>query len=63
MPSVSKAQRHFMGMCQHSDHPPSNCPDMSEKQYHEFSSTKEKGLPMHVSKKAEENLRNGFRRK
>lgn len=63
MPSVSKAQRRFMGMCEHSDHPPENCPHMTQQQFHDFASTPEKGLPVRVSKRAEGDLRRGYRQK
>lgn len=63
MPSVSKAQRRFMGMCEHSDHPPSNCPSMSQEQFHDFASTPEKGLPYRASKKGKEDLANGYRKR
>jgi hypothetical protein len=46
MPSVSKAQRRFMAMCEHSPkHATSKCPDMTVKQMHDFAATPEKGLP------------------
>jgi hypothetical protein len=63
MPSVSRAQRRFMGMCEHSDHPPENCPDMTHEQFHDFASTPERGLPLRVSKKQKEDLQNGYRRR
>ena len=63
MPSVSKVQRRFMGMCEHSDHPPDNCPNMTQSQFHDFASTKEKGLPMRVTKKQKGDLLNGYRKK
>jgi hypothetical protein len=67
MPSVSKAQRRFMGMCEHSDHPPASCPNMSKAQFHDFASTSEADLPEHSSvrmtKKAKENLSRGYRTK
>ena len=61
MPSVSKAQRRFMGMCEHADHPPDRCPHMTHQQFHDFASTKEKGLPYRVSKKGKESMRRGYR--
>lgn len=27
MPSVSRKQQRYMGLCAHSDHPPASCPD------------------------------------
>jgi hypothetical protein len=60
MPSTSKAQRRFMGMCEHSDHPPDRCPKMTQEQFHDFASTKEKGLPYRASKKGKESLVNGY---
>lgn len=60
MPSVSKAQRRFMGMCEHSNHAPASCPKMTKEQLHDFASTPEKGLPMRIGKKATENLRQGY---
>lgn len=45
MPSVSRAQRRFMGMCEHQpEHAKGKCPDMTKQQYHEFAATTEKGL-------------------
>jgi hypothetical protein len=52
-----------MGMCEHSDHPPENCPHMTHQQFHDFASTPERGLPLHVTKKQKENLKNGFRKR
>jgi hypothetical protein len=48
MPSVSKAQQHFMGAAYaraKSGHPRSSDPDMSVSQLRDFASTKTKGLP------------------
>ena len=46
MPAESKAQRRFMGMCQHQpEHARGKCPDMTQAQYHDFAATPEKGLP------------------
>lgn len=63
MPAKSKAQRRFMAMCQHSDHPPSRCPDMSNEQYDHFSKTNEKDLPFRATKKDKRDLGNGYRSK
>ena len=50
MPAVSKAQRRFMGMCEHNPkHAAGKCPDMSQSQMSEFASTSEKELPMRKS--------------
>jgi hypothetical protein len=44
MPAVSKAQRRFMGMCEHNpQHAKGQCP--SKAVAAEFSHTSEKGLP------------------
>lgn len=44
MPSVSKAQQRFFGMCEHGGG--KNCPTgMSKKQMHDFASTPTKNLP------------------
>lgn len=61
MPSVSRVQRRFMGMCEHSDHPPDRCPNMTKEQFHDFASTKEKGLPYRASKKGKEALARGYK--
>ncbi len=46
MSSVSKAQRRFMGLCEHDpQHAKGKCPDMTQQQFHDFASTPEKGLP------------------
>lgn len=51
MPAVSKAQRRFMGMCEHDPkHAQGKCP--SVKVAKEFSSTSEKGLPERKAKKS-----------
>lgn len=67
MPAVSKAQRRFMGMCEHSDHPPDRCPSMSKAQFHDFASTSEADLPettaVRMTKRSKENLSRGFRTK
>ncbi len=50
MPAVSKAQRRFMGMCEHDPgSAQGKCPP--KKVAKEFASTKEKGLPTRVKKK------------
>lgn len=54
MPSVSRAMRKLMAVAEH--HPEEvsaknrGVLSMSHQQLHEFSSTKEKGLPEHVRK-------------
>lgn len=67
MPAVSKAQRRLMGMCEHSDHPPESCPNMSKSQFHDFAATSESDLPeyapVRMTKKSKENLSRGFRTK
>jgi hypothetical protein len=67
MPAVSKAQRRFMAMCEHSDHPPDRCPSMSKGQLHDFASTSESDLPetsaVRMTKKSKENLSRGYRTK
>lgn len=51
MPSVSKAQRRFMAMCEHDPkHVQGKCPNLSVKQMHDFASTKEKNLPARKKK-------------
>lgn len=46
MPSVSKAQRRFMAICEHQpSHARGKCPDMTKEQLHHYAATKEKGLP------------------
>lgn len=54
MPAVSKAQRRYMAICEHSDR--EDCPDMSKKQYRDFSRTKEKNLPHRKSKRRKRRL-------
>ena len=50
MPAVSKAQRRFMGMCEHDPkHAQGKCPSRAVAA--EFSGTSEKGLPMHKKRK------------
>jgi hypothetical protein len=52
MPSVSKAQQHFMGMEYGKKKAGEKTDvDMTRKQLKEFASTKTKGLPGHVKKK------------
>lgn len=67
MPAVSVAQRRLMGMCEHADHPPASCPNMTHQQFHDFASTSEKDLPerspVRVSKRQKEDLLNGFRKR
>lgn len=47
MPAVSKAQRRFFAICEHSPaHAIGHCPKLTTKQFHDFASTKEKGLPV-----------------
>jgi len=59
MPAVSKAQRRFMGMCEHNpQHAQGKCPDMTKAQLHDFAATKEKGLPQKKTRK--KSLRNLF---
>ena len=56
MPSVSKAQRRLIGLAEH--HPEQVSAEnrsilsMKHSDMHDFASTKEKGLPEHVAKKA-----------
>lgn len=49
-PAVSKSQRRYLAM---EEHMPASKRDvkMSKKQFQDFTKTKEKGLPEHVSKK------------
>lgn len=63
MPAKSKAQRRFFGMCEHADHSPANCPDMSKSQMHDFAATPEKDLPYRVTKEQDQAFRDGFKRK
>ena len=63
MPSVSKVQRRFMAMCEHSDHPPERCPNMTQEQFHDFASTKEDKLPYRATKKQKEDVSRGYRTK
>ena len=44
-PAVSKAQRRFMGACEHGAGYASCPKGMSRKQFRDFSRTKESGLP------------------
>jgi len=48
MPSVSKAQQHYMGMKYGEAKEGKNTTDMTKKQLKDFASTKTKGLPGHV---------------
>ena len=46
MPSTSKAQQHFMAMCEHDpQHAQGQCPSMTHQQFHDFAATSTKGLP------------------
>ena len=49
MPATSSAQRRFFGMCEHADHPPDRCPNMTKAQMHDYAATKEAGLPKKAS--------------
>jgi len=50
MPSTSKAQRRFMAICEHDPkHAQGKCPNMTKQQFHDFASTKEKGLPTRIT--------------
>lgn len=52
MPSTSITQRRFMAICEHDPkHAQGKCPDMTQKQFHDFSSTKESGLPRYASQR------------
>jgi len=51
MPSVSKAQRRFMGACEHGAGYESCPKGMTKQQMHDFAATKEKGLPERVTPK------------
>ncbi len=48
MPSVSKAQQHYMGMKYGEAKEGKNTTDMTKKQLRDFAATKTKGLPGHV---------------
>ena len=51
MPSVSKAQRRFLAMCEHGESTRGDCPDMSRQQYRDFTRTSEKHLPYRAKRK------------
>ena len=51
MPARSIAQRRFMGLCAHDPkHARGKCPDMTARQYHDFTTTPEKALPRRADK-------------
>lgn len=52
MPAKSVAQRRFMAVCEHQpQHAKGTCPSMTNRQFHDFAATKEKGLPQRAPKK------------
>jgi hypothetical protein len=52
MPARSTAQRRFMAICEHDPkHAQGKCPDITKKQFHDFASTKESGLPKYASQR------------
>ena len=58
MPSVSRAQRRFMAMCEHNPGAAKGaCPDMTKKQFHDFASTSEAKLPFKVTQARRKSLR------
>lgn len=51
MPSVSRAQRRFLAMCEHGESTRGDCPDMSRQQYRDFTRVSEKHLPYRAKRK------------